>query len=123
MLIGVEIDTQWAGMANMFGGEGGFGLRASGEGEALVSIYGAVDVVDLQPQELVTIDNGHVVAYDLGIQFQLRRAVEGRSIQSAKSGEGWVFDFVGPGRVLLQSRNPEAFLEWMVHAVAARVQR
>ncbi|HKS50428.1 MAG TPA: TIGR00266 family protein [Pseudonocardiaceae bacterium] len=120
---GVEIDTQWGGMANMFGGEGGFGLRASGEGEALVSIYGAVDVVDLQPQELVTIDTGHVVAYDLSIQFQLRRAVEGRSIQSAKSGEGWVFDFVGPGRVLLQSRNPEAFLEWMVHAVAARVQR
>ncbi|MDQ3899384.1 MAG: AIM24 family protein [Actinomycetota bacterium] len=123
MLTGVEIDTQWGGMANMFGGEGGFGLRASGEGKALVSIYGAVDVVDLQPQELVTIDTGHVVAYDLSIQFQLRRAVEGRSIQSAKSGEGWVFDFAGPGRALLPSRNPEAFMEWVVYTVAAWVQR
>jgi uncharacterized protein (AIM24 family) len=37
----VEIDTQWGGMANLFGGEGGFGIRASGQGEALVSIYGA----------------------------------------------------------------------------------
>jgi uncharacterized protein (TIGR00266 family) len=119
----VEIDTQWGGMANLFGGEGGFGIRASGQGEALVSIYGAVDVIDLPPQEIVTIDSGHVVAYDLSIQFQMRRAVEGRTIQSAKSGEGWVFDFVGPGRVLLQSRNPDAFLEWMVHTVAARVQR
>ena len=27
---GVEIDTQWGGMANLFGGEGGFGFRASG---------------------------------------------------------------------------------------------
>ena len=119
----VEIDTQWGGMANLFGGEGGFGIRASGQGEALGSVYGAVDVIDLQPQEIVTIDTGHVVAYDLSIQFQMRRAVEGRTIQSAKSGEGWVFDFVGPGRVLLQSRNPDAFLEWMVHTVAARVQR
>jgi uncharacterized protein (AIM24 family) len=25
------------------------------------------------------------------------------------SGEGFVFDFVGPGRVFLQSRNPSAF--------------
>jgi len=30
-----------------------------------------------------------------------------------KSGEGWVFDFFGPGRVLLQSRNPEAFAHWV----------
>src|ERR1700712_3267951 len=44
---GVEIDTQWGGMANLFGGEGGFGFRASGHGEALVSIYGAVDIIDL----------------------------------------------------------------------------
>lgn len=51
-------------------------------------------------------------AYDLGMQFTTRRAVEGRSIQSMKSGEGLVFDFVGPGRVLLQSRNPQAFAEW-----------
>src|SRR5204863_516257 len=28
---GVEIDTQWGGMANMFGGEGGFGFRATGQ--------------------------------------------------------------------------------------------
>jgi uncharacterized protein (AIM24 family) len=110
-------------MANLFGGEGGFGLRASGDGEALVSIYGAVDVIDLQPQEVVTINTGHVIAYDLNTQFQLRRAVEGRSIQSAKSGEGWVFDFAGPGRVLLQSRNPEAFMECVVHTVVARAQR
>ena len=118
---GVEVDTQWGGMTNLFGGEGGFGMRASGDGEALVSTYGAVDVMDLQPQEVVTVDTGHVVASDLSIQFQLRRAVEGRTIQSAKSGEGLVFDFAGPGRVLWQSGNPEAFVEWMVHTVAARL--
>jgi uncharacterized protein (TIGR00266 family) len=110
---GVEIDTQWGGMANLFGGEGGFGFRASGQGQALVSIYGAVDIVDLDPGESVTIDTGHVVAYDLAVRFQMRRAAQGRTIQSMKSGEGWVFDFFGPGRVLLQSRNPEAFTQWV----------
>jgi uncharacterized protein (TIGR00266 family) len=109
---GVEIDTQWGGMANLFGGEGGFGFRASGQGQAIVSIYGAVDFIDLQPDEVVTIDTGHVVAYSLNVRFQMRRAAQGRTFQSMKSGEGWVFDFWGPGRVLLQSRNPEAFAAW-----------
>lgn len=109
---GVQVDTQWGGMANMFGGEGGFGFRASGQGEAIVSIYGAVDIIDLEQGETVTIDTGHVVAYQLDVRFQMRRAARGRSLQSMKSGEGWVFDFSGPGRVLLQSRNPDAFAEW-----------
>jgi uncharacterized protein (TIGR00266 family) len=109
----VQVDTQWGGMANLFGGEGGFGYRASGQGEAIVSIYGAVDIMDLEAGESVTIDTGHVVAYELSVRFQMRRAVQGRSFQSMKSGEGWVFDFFGPGRVLLQSRNPEAFAHWV----------
>lgn len=109
---GVTIDSQWGGMANLFGGEGGFGIRANGHGQALVSCYGAIDVFDLAPGQPVVIDTGHVVAYDLGINFRTRRAVEGRSIQSMKSGEGLVFDFVGPGRVYLQTRNPASFAQW-----------
>jgi uncharacterized protein (TIGR00266 family) len=120
---GVEIDTQWGGMANLFGGEGGFGFRASGHGEALISIYGAMDIIDLEPGEQVTIDTGHVVAYDLSIKFSMRRAVQGHSIQSMKSGEGWVFDFFGPGRVLLQTRNPEAFQQWVAEAAPGRTPR
>nr|WP_324195096.1 AIM24 family protein [Nocardia farcinica] len=75
-------------------------------------MFGAIDVIDLQPGEPITIDTGHVVAYDLAMNFTIRRAVSGRSIQSLKSGEGFVFDFVGPGRVLLQTRNPGAFGAW-----------
>ncbi|MBK6872589.1 MAG: TIGR00266 family protein [Kineosporiaceae bacterium] len=110
---GVQVDTQWGGMANLFGGEGGFGLRATGQGEALVSVYGAIDFFDLEPGQSVTIDTGHVVAYDLHITFRMRQAVEGRMFQSMKTGEGFVFDFTGPGRVLVQSRNPAAFTQWV----------
>ncbi len=119
---GVQVDTQWGGMANLFGGEGGFGFRASGQGQALVSIYGAVDVIDLEDGEVVTIDTGHVVAYALDIRFQMRKAAAGM-MNSLKSGEGWVFDFWGPGRVLLQSRNPEAFAHWVAELVPGESPR
>jgi hypothetical protein len=31
-----------------------------------------------------------------------------------------VFDFFGPGRVLLQSRNPDAFAEWVGSAAPSK---
>jgi uncharacterized protein (TIGR00266 family) len=110
---GTEVTSKWGGGRNLFGGEGGFGLQATGQGQVVVSVYGALDVVDLQPGESIVVDTGHVVAYDLGIQFRLRRAVEGKTFASLTSGEGFVFDFFGPGRLLLQSRNPSALTAWI----------
>ena len=105
----VVTDPRWGGAQNLFGGEGGFGLQASGQGTVVLSVYGALDVIDLQPGEQVVIDSGHVVAYDLGMRFQLRQAASAQLWKTIKSGEGFVFDFYGPGRVFLQSRNPAAF--------------
>jgi uncharacterized protein (TIGR00266 family) len=110
---GTEVTSKWGGGKNLFGGEGGFGLQATGQGQVVVSVYGALDVVDLQAGEQIVVDTGHVVAYDLGIQFRLRRAVEGKTFSSLTSGEGFVFDFFGPGRLLLQSRNPSALTAWI----------
>lgn len=110
---GTEVTPKWGGRANLFGGEGGFGLQASGQGQVILSVYGALDIMELRQGEQVTIDTGHVVAYDLGMSFQLRRAVQGKTFQSLKSGEGFVFDFTGPGRLYLQSRNPDAFQAWV----------
>jgi uncharacterized protein (TIGR00266 family) len=110
---GVELQTQWGGAQNLFGGEGGFVMQATGQGEVVLGAYGAVDTVDLAADEAVTVDTGHVVAYDAGVQSRLRRAVEGRSIQSLKSGEGFVFDFAGPGRVMIQARSQRALIDWL----------
>lgn len=110
---GVEIDTKWGGFKNLFGGEGGFLLRAGGEGSVVLSCYGALDRVHLAEGETMVIDSGHMVAFDEGVTFSLRRAAGGKTIQSMKSGEGLVFDFTGPGEVMVQSRNPGALIQWL----------
>jgi uncharacterized protein (TIGR00266 family) len=111
--IGVDIDTKWGGFKTLFGGEGGFLLRATGQGTVVLSCYGALDRIRLAEGETVVVDSGHMVAFDEGVTFDLRRAAGGKTIQTLKSGEGFVFDFRGPGEVMVQSRNPDALVQWL----------
>ncbi|MEU4251307.1 TIGR00266 family protein [Amycolatopsis sp. NPDC026612] len=116
---GVQTETRWGGMKNLMGGEGGFLTHATGQGQLLVSCYGAVETITLQQGEMVTIDTGHVVAYADTVQYQIRKVAQG-IIQSMKSGEGLVFDFVGPGQIMTQTRNPSALVSWIVSHVPSR---
>jgi len=81
---GIDLDTKWGGFKNLFGGEGGFLVRAT----------------------------GHVVAFGETVSSQIRK-VAGGVIQTIKSGEGLVFDFTGPGWVMTQTRNPAALEAWI----------
>jgi uncharacterized protein (TIGR00266 family) len=108
----VNLETQWGGFRNLFGGEGGFLVHAAGHGPVVVSCYGALDVITLQPGEVVTVDTGHVVAYVDIVQSRMRTVSQGMT-QSMKSGEGLVFDFAGPGQVLTQTRNPRGLIGWL----------
>jgi uncharacterized protein (TIGR00266 family) len=109
---GVQIETKWGGMQNLFGGEGGFVVHASGHGTVVLSCYGALDTISLQAGESLTLDAGHMVAYAAGIQMSLRMASGGMA-RAVKSAEGLVFDFTGPGWVMSQSRNPQGLLDWL----------
>lgn len=105
----VEVNTKWGGFQNMFGSEGAFILRADGHGKMLVSAYGAIETWDLAAGQTITLDTGHMVAYSESVQMQLRK-VTGGLVQTFKTGEGLVFDFTGPGKLLIQTRNPNEFL-------------
>ena len=109
---GVELDTKWGGFKNLFGGEGGFLVHATGTGTAVLASYGAIDRIDLGAGETVSIDTGHVVAFGGDVDSQIRK-VAGGIVQTLKSGEGLVFDFAGPGWVMTQSRNPAALEAWI----------
>ncbi|MCU0307339.1 MAG: TIGR00266 family protein [Thermoleophilia bacterium] len=108
---GVQIETKWGGFKNLFGSEGGFLIRAEGQGPVLLSCYGAVDAYRLGEGERLVLDSGHMVAFEEGVTSILRRAAG--TWTAVKSGEVLVFEFTGPGEVLSQSRNPSALIDFL----------
>jgi uncharacterized protein (TIGR00266 family) len=109
----VEISTKMQNLKKgLFSGEGFFVLRASGMGVLFVSSFGAIHPIDLAEGQEFIIDNGHLVAWPEGVDYKIQKAASGW-ISSYTSGEGLVCRFRGPGRVLIQTRNPGAFGEWV----------
>jgi uncharacterized protein (TIGR00266 family) len=96
----------------LFSGEGFFVIRVSGQGTLFVSSYGAIHPIDVPAGEQMIIDNGHLVAWPATMPYTLERAAKGW-LSSFTSGEGIVCRFTGPGRVLIQSRNPSGFAAWI----------
>jgi uncharacterized protein (TIGR00266 family) len=117
---GITLDTKWGGFGNLAGGEGGFTVHASGQGQVVAACYGALDRHDLPEGGGFTVDTGHVVAYEDRVRPQIRRAARQGFMATMKSGEGFVFDFVGPGTVWTQSRNPNEFVGWLASVLPAR---
>ncbi|MCW2957996.1 MAG: hypothetical protein JWP18_799 [Solirubrobacterales bacterium] len=114
---GLELDTKWGGFGNLAGGEGGFLIHITGTGTLVCSCYGALDKLTLAAGETMTVDSGHLVSYTEGINISARRAASGGLVQSAKSGEGLVYDVTGPGEVMTQSRNPQELVTWLTGAL------
>jgi uncharacterized protein (TIGR00266 family) len=111
--MGLNLDSKWGGSKSFFGTGGGlFMLKAEGSGQMIVSSYGAIHELDLAPGETYTIDTGHIVALPETMPFKTR------SIGGMKtflfSGEGFVADLTGPGKVLIQTRSQDQFLSWLI---------
>jgi uncharacterized protein (TIGR00266 family) len=111
--VDVHIDAKWGGFKNMFGSEGGFIVRAEGQGAVVFACYGALEAWNLEAGQTITVDTGHMVAYEETVTMGMRKASGGGLVQSFKSGEGFVFDFTGPGKVWTQTRNPNELLGWI----------
>jgi uncharacterized protein (TIGR00266 family) len=114
--IEIELDTKWGGFKNVFGDEGGFLVRCSGTGKIVVACYGAIEQLELAAGEKVVLDSGHLVAFDPSVEFITRKVTKG-IMQTLKSGEGFVMEFTGPGRVLTQTRNPQGLVGWLTEAL------
>jgi uncharacterized protein (TIGR00266 family) len=109
--VGVTLDAKWGGFKNLFGGEGGFLVYAQGDGEILLNCYGALDIYDLAAGETLVLDSGHLVAMSSSVNLQLKKVASGW-MNTIKSGEGFVFEISGPGRVYAQTRNPTWFRQF-----------
>ena len=100
----------------LFGGTGGFFIgQTSGSGQLVVSGFGSLFVLDVEQGKEVMVDNGHVVAWDSALDYELAASTSrdkgllGNLVNSVTSGEGIVLRFRGKGAVVLCSRNRSAF--------------
>ncbi len=103
----VQLDTKWQGFKKIFSGESLFFLRAFGHGPVIINAFGAITYRDLNNEKLV-LDTGHMVAFTSGLSYTVRKASRGW-ISSFLSGEGFVLELTGTGRVYMQSRNPSDY--------------
>ncbi|MFZ5481366.1 MAG: TIGR00266 family protein [Myxococcota bacterium] len=106
----LKIETKFAGMSSLVGGEGAFMVRVSGTGTLLVSSYGAIHKIVLGEGETYVVDSGHIVAFDANVRFELSKAAKG-FLSTVTSGEGIVCRYTGPGEIYVQTRNLKAFVD------------
>ena len=108
---GVTWDTQFGGARSFFAGAGLFLLKLGGAGDVWLSSYGAIHEKMLATGEEYVVDTGHIVAFDDGMNYQVGKAGSMKTFMFG--GEGLIARFTGPGRLLLQTRSPGAFLDWL----------
>jgi len=108
----IDIDSKWGGAKTFFSKEGLFMLKCSGTGDLIVSSYGAVKAFDLAAGQTYTVDTGHMVGWGEGVTYEVKKIGGWKS--TMLSGEGLVVHLTGPGRVYVQTRSPENFIDWLV---------
>jgi uncharacterized protein (TIGR00266 family) len=107
----IDVDSKWGGGKTFFSGEGLILLRCTGQGELLMSAYGAIRSMSLAQGEVLTLDTGHVVAFDDTVTYAVRKAGSWKS--TILGAEGLVTDFTGPGRVWMQTRSSSDLVAWI----------
>jgi uncharacterized protein (TIGR00266 family) len=110
---GITVNTTMQNLVGgLFSGEGFFILKIGGKGLVFLSSYGMIHTLNLEDGEEVIVDNSHLVAWPDYMTYKIEKASSGW-INSFTSGECLVCRFVGPGPVLIQTRNPKSFASWL----------
>lgn len=115
--VAIRVRTQSIGNA-LFARSGGlFVMEATGSGQVVVSGFGAMTAMQVEPGRDVIVDHSHVVAWDSALRYHVsvttgKGSLLGNLINSRTSGEGIVLRFSGQGNVYVCSRNREAFKKW-----------
>ncbi|MBC7473027.1 MAG: TIGR00266 family protein [Candidatus Sericytochromatia bacterium] len=109
----IQVNTKMQNLAQgFFSGEGFFILKITGTGTLALNSFGAIYEIKLSPGEEYIVDNHHLVAWPTTTSYTIEKASKGW-ISSFTSGEGLVCKFKGPGKIYIQTRNPQAFGAWI----------
>jgi uncharacterized protein (TIGR00266 family) len=91
-----------------FSGEGLFLQKITGNGTVFLNSYGAIFEKVLAPGETYVVDTNHIVAFEETVQYKIKKASKG-IFSSLASGEGFVCEYTGPGKLWAQTRALSAF--------------
>lgn len=108
---GVELTAKVSVKAFM-SAEGISMLEASGNGKLVVSSYGAIVERSIPSGEKYVVDTSHLVAFDATMTVTPRTV--GGFKSTLFSGEGLVVELTGPGMVYMQTRSPQALINWII---------
>ena len=87
-----------------------FFIEISGTGDLWMNAHGGITEIPVEGSFVV--DNGHIVAFDSGLDFKIKSA-SGELFSSFASGEGLVCELSGQGSVWIQSRGTSALVGWL----------
>ena len=121
--INVDTSTKFQGAKSLFSREGAFFLRAEAAdvpGSVFFTSYGAMKEIEVTPDKPIKIDNGHVVAFSEGLDYQISK-VKGLG-SFFFGGEGFTLDFHGSGSVWIQTRNIESLANQLIPFMPNRSQ-
>lgn len=110
----IDITAKLSGKAFKTG-EGVSMLEATGTGKLLVSSYGAIFDKTLVAGEKYTVDTTHLVAFEGSMGVEMKSV--GGMKSTFLSGEGMVAELSGPGRIYMQTRSPQALINWIIPQV------
>lgn len=106
---GLNYETKFQKLsAGLLSGAGWFLVKMSGLGDVWFNGYGALTELDVQDE--ILIDNGHLVAFTDGLDYDIIKLGGYESLFF--SGEGFVCRFRGQGKVYVQTKKPSALVNW-----------
>lgn len=106
----IQLKMRWGGIRGLLAREGLFFLEVSGTGELFYTSYGGT--LEVPVNSTLTVDSGHIVAFDPSLDFRIRTP-GGGLLGLFASGLGLVVEFTGQGNVVLQSRNVSTLTSWL----------
>ncbi len=101
------------GLGNsLFAGTGGFFiLKTEGQGDLFVESFGSIREIEIVEGEELIIDNDHIIGWEETVNHKIEVA---SGTFGFKTGEGLVTRLSGKGKVLLQSRQGQAFAQKII---------
>lgn len=116
----LDLDVKWEGFTKGLFGQGLFMLKVHGDGGLFINTFGAIDVHDLGEGETLIVDNFHLVGFTESCRYRVTKF--GGLKETILSGEGFVTQITGPGKIYIQTKNMREFVDWLWTLLEPRVR-